>query len=194
MQRICIIDGHPDPAPGRFVHALADAYEQGAKQGGHETYRVRVADMDIPFLRLKSEYERGDPPAALRPVLDALEWASHLAIFYPLWLGAAPALLKAFLEQTIRPGFAFSTATLGHWPVRYLAGRSSRIVVTMGMSRFAYDWYLGAAGTRSLERGVLGISGVRPVRTTIISRAERMAAPVRAYWLRKMSALGQRAR
>ena len=29
-KRITIIDGHPDPDPARYVHALAEAYAAGA--------------------------------------------------------------------------------------------------------------------------------------------------------------------
>jgi putative NADPH-quinone reductase len=58
---VLIIDGHPDPAPTRFVHALADAYEQGAKQGKHAVTRIRVADLDFPLIRTKDDYSRGDP-------------------------------------------------------------------------------------------------------------------------------------
>ena len=31
----------------------------------------------------------------------------YLVLFFPLWLGDMPALLKGFLEQVARPGFAF---------------------------------------------------------------------------------------
>ena len=34
----------------------------------------------------------------------------HLIILVPLWLGAMPAVLKPFFEQTLRPGFAFRLA------------------------------------------------------------------------------------
>jgi hypothetical protein len=31
-KRITIVQGHPDPASGHFVHALADAYERAARE------------------------------------------------------------------------------------------------------------------------------------------------------------------
>jgi len=193
-QRVVVIDGHPDPAPDRFVHALAEAYEQGAKQSKHPVMRIRAADVTFPIIRNKEEYERGDPPDSVRPCLDALEWATHLVILYPLWLGSVPALLKGLLEQLIRPGFAFSTATLGHWPVKYLRGRSARIVVTMGMPTIAYRLRFGACGSRSLQSAVLATSGFRPVRTTIIGNAERLPKTKREAWIARMRDLGREAR
>lgn len=45
-----------------------------------------------------------------------------------------PALLKGFLEQVARPGFAFKKmpgeTAFGH---KGLTGRSARVIVTMGM-------------------------------------------------------------
>lgn len=35
MPRLLLIDGHPDPDPARFGHALADAYAAGAAEAGH---------------------------------------------------------------------------------------------------------------------------------------------------------------
>jgi putative NADPH-quinone reductase len=193
-QRILIIDGHPDPTPERFVHHLAAAYQQGAEERKHTVICVRVADLTFPLLRAKDDYQHGDPPDTLRPCLDALEWATHVVILYPLWLGAMPALLKALLEQIIRPGFAFSTSTLGHWPVKYLRHRSARIVVTMGMPVLAYRLWFRAGSSRSLHRAVLATSGFRPVRTTLIGRAEALSRTARETWSDKLRDLGRRAR
>ena len=52
-----------------------------------------------------------------------MTWADHVVILYPLWLGSMPALLKALLEQMLRPGFAYSTLKLGKWPVKFLRGQ-----------------------------------------------------------------------
>lgn len=60
-----------------------------------------------------------------------------------------PALLKGFLEQALRPDFAFAHAKEGRgWSPR-LGGRSARIVVTMGMPALAYRWWFGAHSRRA---------------------------------------------
>jgi putative NADPH-quinone reductase len=53
-------------------------------------------------------------------------------------MGSTPALLKAFFEQTLRPGFALSTSGKAGWTKR-LSGQSAR-VVTMAMPGFIYRW------------------------------------------------------
>lgn len=63
-----------------------------------------------------------------------------------------PAVVKAFLEQVFRRGFAFSKDANPLFD-RKLKGRSARIVVTMGMPVFLYRWYFGAHSLKSLKRG-----------------------------------------
>jgi putative NADPH-quinone reductase len=80
-------------------------------------------------------------------------------IVYPLWLGTMPALLKGFLEQAFRPGFAFDTKPKGLWN-RRLKGGSARIVVTMGMPAFFYRVYYRAHSLKSLKRNILEFCGI----------------------------------
>ena len=46
---IVIIQGHPDPSEEHFCHALAESYEAGAKQAGHEVRQISVARLDFPL-------------------------------------------------------------------------------------------------------------------------------------------------
>ena len=108
-QRITIIQGHPDPAGTRFCHALAEAYAAGARESGFEVNLVDVAHLDFPVLRTQAEFEMGTPPQPIIDAQEAIRWADHLVIIYPLWGGMMPALLKAFFEQAFRPGFALKT-------------------------------------------------------------------------------------
>ncbi|HEV7370071.1 NAD(P)H-dependent oxidoreductase [Arenibaculum sp.] len=196
MTRIVIVQGHPTPGGGHYCHALADAYAEGAAAAGHELRRIEVAELDFPLLRSRQEWEAGTPPPAIAQAQDAIGWAGHLVIVYPLWLGTMPALLKGFLEQTMRPGFAVGG---GRGPAgtgwrKGLAGRSARIVVTMGMPAFVYRWYFGAHSLRSLERNVLAFAGIRPCRHSLVGMVEGMGDAKRRRWLDRMRALGRAAR
>jgi putative NADPH-quinone reductase len=190
---ILILDGHPDPADARFVHALADAYRQGAEQAKYEVRIVRLADLTFPLLRSQADYEKGEPVEAVRQVQHLMNWATHVVIFYPLWLGSMPAMLKALLEQMMRPGFAFSTKKLGRWPVKYMSGKSARVVVTMGMPGFWYRWYFRAHSLRSLQRNILRFVGFRRVRSTIIGSAGSMTRTQRESWLQNLRDMGETA-
>ncbi|MEO8005966.1 MAG: NAD(P)H-dependent oxidoreductase [Betaproteobacteria bacterium] len=192
--RITIIQGHPDPAEGHFDHALADAYASAAERVGHEVRCLRIAGMDFDLVRSKTEWDNGEPPECIRAAQEAISWAQHVVIIYPLWLGSMPALLKAFLEQTLRPGFAISRTGTGGAMKKLLGGRSARIIVTMGMPAFIYRWYFGAHSLKSLERNILKFCGIGPIRASLIGMVETPRRRAREKWLAKMQLLGAKAR
>ena len=186
QRKILIIDGHPDPDPARFVHALADAYARGA--AAHDVRTVRVADLDFPILRDPVGWLSDGAPPAILPVQEQIKWAEHVVILYPLWLGDVPALLKGFLEQTLRPEFAFRYGS-GMMPEKLLSGRSARVIVTMGMPGPFYELFYRAHSVKSLERNILKFVGIDPVRHSIVGPVEA-GSKQRLRWLRKIEALG----
>lgn len=190
-KNILILQGHPDPRPERFCHALAGAYAEGARAAGHSVRLVEIGRLDFPLLRSKDDFEEGGVPDALRPAQEAIAWAEHLVFIYPLWLGDMPAMLKAFLEQTLRPGFAVGRAHEGMRSGRLLTGRSARIVVTMGMPAFIYRWVFGAHSVKSFERNVLRFCGISPVRASLVGMVEGRAQQ-RAKWLARLHGLGRK--
>jgi putative NADPH-quinone reductase len=192
-KRILLIQGHPDPKGGHLGQALAQAYAEAAVEAGHGLRRVEVAQLDFPLLRSAEDWEHGPLPAALQPAQDAIAWAQHLVVFFPLWLGDMPALLKAFLEQVARPGFAFHDDGNGGFGKKGLSGRSARVVVTMGMPALVYRYFFRAHSLRSLERNVLGFVGIAPVHETLVGLVDRMQAKDRERWLLKLRALGRKA-
>lgn len=190
-RRILIIDGHPDPAGLHFVHALVQAYAQGAKAGGHEVRVIEVASLEFPGLRSPEDFLKGEPPSAIREAQEQVMWAEHLVILFPLWLGSMPSLLKAFFEQLLRPGFAFAAARGKGLPRKLLKGRSARIVVTMGMPALFYRWVYRAHSLKSLERNILAFCGIGPIRASVIGTIE--SAGRRGQWLAKLGELGKKA-
>ena len=191
--RIALIQGHPDPAGNHLDHALADAYAHGAEAAGHRIDHLQVAALDFPLLRSQAEFDHGQPPAAIRQAQSTLAAADHWVIVFPLWLGTTPALLKAFLEQVMRPGFAFAGAG-DQARGGLLKGKSARVVVTMGMPALLYRTYFRAHGVRYLERGVLRFAGMRPVRTSLFGLVEARSDRTRQRWLVRMERLGRRGR
>lgn len=191
--RILLILGHPDASQRHLCHALAEAYADGARHGGHEVRVVDVAQLDFPVLRSQEEWEKGTVPAALAPVQADLTWADHVVLFFPLWLGDMPALLKAFLEQVARPGFAIGKEGSNPLMSKLLTGRSARVVVTMGMPALLYRWYFRAHSVKSLERNILGFVGFAPVRETLIGLVEGLGEAGVAKWLTRMRKAGEKA-
>lgn len=179
MKKIVVLDGHPDPDPARFVHALATMYAESARATGHEVHAIEIANAGIDVLRSPKEWQSGATPAPIKDVQAKIAAADHIVILFPLWLGALPGLLKGFLEQIFRPGFAIGMGKRTLSP-GLLKGKSARIVVTMGMPGFLYRWFFRAHSVKSLKRNILYFVGIKPVRTTIVGTVENPAARERA--------------
>jgi putative NADPH-quinone reductase len=193
-QRILILDGHPDSRSERFIHALSHSYRDGARSAGHEVQTIALSVLDFQLLRSAEEFQSADAPQAARACQESILWAEHVVILFPLWHGSLPALLKGFLEQVFRPGFAFGPAQPRQLPRKLLAGRSARLIVTLGMPAPVFRWYFRAHGLKSLQRSILEFCGIKPVRTTLIGGVEALSPQARGAWLKYAHGLGRMAK
>lgn len=194
VRRIAIIQGNPDPCGRHFGHALAEAYTEGARGAGREVHVIDVATLDFPLLRSRDDMNTSLPPEGIRAAQAELLQADHLMMIYPVWNGTMPALTRGFLEQTFRSTFMFPDTkpgdTLGFVAAlkqrKALAGKTARIVVTMQMPAFVYRWYFHPHP----ERNTLRLSGLRPVRETLVGQVEANDGRKRDAWLRALRTLG----
>lgn len=183
-RKVLVINGHPDPRKERFCAALCAAYVKGAAARGHEIRRLDVGALDFPLVRSADEFAATQPPDVMRRAQADVSWADHLVVIHPLWLGGAPAVLKGFFEQVFRYGFALSTEGKMKG---LLKGKSVRVIVTMGMPAPVFRWLFGAHGLKALERGIFWISGMGPIRHTVLGGVE--TGP-RQRWLATVEGLG----
>jgi putative NADPH-quinone reductase len=191
MTKISIIQGHPDLGGKHLCHALADSYQKGAIEAGHDVTAIDIAALTFEVLRDPAMMAQ-PPNEAIVAAQKTIEDAEHFMIIYPLWLGTMPALVKAFFEQLACGEFMMGKSEKG-WPIGKLKGRSARLVVTMGMPSAAYSLFWGAHGVRGFESGILGISGIGPIRETLFGPVNDNPKQA-AKWLAKMAALGAKAR
>lgn len=190
MQKtVAIIQGHPDPAGHHLCHALADAYAEGAASSGHRVVRIEISGIDFPLLRTQGEFETGPLPASLEASKEAVLSADHIVLVFPLWLGTMPAIVKAFLEQVMRPGIAFVYEKNGI--KKLLGGRSAHIVVTMGMPAWAYRMFYFSHGIRALKRNIFNFVGISPVRATMLGMVQSTNDTMIAQWIGTMRSNGR---
>ena len=190
-KRILVIQGHPDASAPHFCHALAASYVAGAESAEHIVRQVNVAKLEFPLLRSQKDFETGSVPPSLKSVQEDIVWAEHIVLIFPLWAGDMPALLKAFWEQVYRPNFTGASAS--NFADKRLAGRTARVVVTMGMPALVYRWYFRAHSLKSLERNILGMVGIAPVHETLIGMTGNLKTEAAAKWLAKLERLGANA-
>lgn len=198
IREIVLIQGHPDRERSHFGHALAEAYAAGARDVHHVVRTIEVAALSFPFLQSRRDLERSAAPPAIREAQRLIAGADHIVMFYPVWNGAMPALLKAFLEQVFRPAFTFlrfnPDQPLGFWsslrePKR-LTGKTARIVATMQMPAWVYRWWFHPRP----DKTPLRLAGIRPIRESLIGLVETPNRAVRDRWIRTMRELGAQGR
>ncbi|OHA91396.1 MAG: hypothetical protein A2758_02975 [Candidatus Zambryskibacteria bacterium RIFCSPHIGHO2_01_FULL_49_18] len=149
--------GHPDS--DSFNCTLADEYQRGAEEAGHEVCRMNIGDMQFdPILhhgyRLKQELEPD-----LVAFQENVNWCDHFVIFYPSWWSTMPALLKGLFDRTWLPGFAFKFTSEFTW-AKLQKGKTARMFVTSDTIPLAQRIIFGDT-TNELRNGILWFAGFK---------------------------------
>jgi putative NADPH-quinone reductase len=161
-KRILIIIGHPAKLRQSFSEVLAGAYQQGAQGAGYEVRLLNISRLNFdPILH---EGYVGEQPLEL-DIIDAQQailWAEHLVIVYPIWGYMIPALLKGFFERTFTRGFAYANQSNNPFKSGLLNGKSARIIQTTGMPSLVYRLFYWAHGAKALK-SMLKFCGISPI-------------------------------
>lgn len=158
-KKIFILLGHPDT--DSLNNTLADEYQRGAEEAGHEVRRQNIGEMKFdPMLhhgyRLRQELEPD-----LLSFQDNVRWCDHLVIFYPSWWSTMPAMLKGLFDRAWLPGFAYNFTSDFTWK-KLLKGKSASMFITSDTIPLAQRIIFGDT-TNELRKGVLWFSGFHPI-------------------------------
>jgi len=190
MKKILILLGHSDC--DTFSGHLADNYEKGAREAGHEVKRVNICDLQFDPILHKGYKEIQALEPDLIKIQEDLKWSEHFVLFYPNWWGTMPALLKGMFDRMILPGFAFRFNKDKPGWQKLLSGRSARVVITMDMNPWKAFWVFGDV-SNEIKRAILGFCGFSPVKLTKIGPVKDMEESRKNKWIEKMSDLGRKA-
>lgn len=159
MKRIFILLGHPDQ--DSFNCTLADEYEKGANDAGHEVRRVNISDMKFDPILHHGYRLAQDLEPDLLAFQENMRWCEHFVVFYPSWWSTMPALLKGLFDRTWLPGFAFQFTSEFSWK-KLLKGRSAAMFVTSDTISFL-QWLILGDTTNELKKGILWFAGFSPI-------------------------------
>src|SRR3990167_4669775 len=166
VKKIFILLGHPDKSG--LCGAIADAYETGARDGGHTVERLNVGEMQFdPILHKGYRAIQTLEPDLVR-FQELITWADHFVIIYPVWWVGMPALLKGLFDRAWLPGSAFRyiKTKAGHRTIfwhRLFRGKSARTILTSGTPPWMGRALPGNVNAQ-LRWGILWFAGfhVRP--------------------------------
>jgi NAD(P)H dehydrogenase (quinone) len=188
MQKILIINGHPNP--DSFNYGIAAAYKQGALTAGAEVKEIVVADLNFSP-NLKFGYQkRTDLEPDLLDALEKIKWADHMVWIHPVWWGGLPAMLKGFIDRVFLPGFVFQYRENSVWWDKLLTGKTARIITTLDQPSWYYWLMFGRPSVNQLKKSTLEFCGVKPVKVSYVGPLRNSNAEFRAEQLKKIEQLG----
>jgi len=188
--KIFILVGHPDKEP-TLNSALADAYEKGAREAGHDVRRTNIAELAFDPILHRGYKVIQELEPDLKKAQEDMRWADHYFITYPNWWAAMPALLKGFFDRLWLPGFAF------HFDERFpflwgkrLKGKTARVIITTDGVPF-FSRILFGDNMNEIKRAVLGFAGIK-TRVTSVWTVKFRKDNYCKRWFSKMERWGRK--
>jgi len=185
---VLLILGHPRKES--FSMALANAYKKGVIHAGLVVKQLNIADMEfdpnVHAVSPRNQFYEPDVVAAQ----ELIAWADHLVFIYPTWWGTMPALLKAFLDRVLTPGFAFQEIHGSENWTKLLNGKSAQIITTMDTPLWVFRWLHSSPGHKAMAKSTLEYCGISPVKVLSFSPINNSDEATRAKWLRKAERIG----
>ncbi len=190
-KKITILLGHPDKETK--CGSLADAYEKGAKEAGHEVKRINIGDLKFDPILHKGYKEIQNLEPDLAAVQEAIKWCDHFVVFYPAWWSTMPALLKGMFDRMWLPGFGYHFNHNGIGWTKLLKGRSASVFVTSD-SHPLFTRFLMGDTTNEIKMGILWFSGFSPIKIHKIGPLKNIVPEKLKKWQDRAFNWGKKAR
>ncbi len=185
--RIYVLFAHPDPES--FNGRLADAYCASAASVGHQVRRRNLSELQFdPILHFG--LRRVQPlENDLAAAQENLSWCEHFALFYPVWWGNVPALLKGFFDRALYSEFTFRHDVNDPFWRKLLEGRSADVVTTSDATASWLRTRYRDADINAVRNATLEICGMHPVRVTRVGGVKDLKRPQQDAWVARLTKL-----
>src|SRR3989344_5210666 len=137
-KRIFILLGHPDE--DSFNCTLADEYQRGAEESGHEVRRMNISDMHFDPILHHGYRSIQELEPDLFSFQENVKWCGHFVIFYPSWWSTMPAMLTGLFDRAWLPGFPYNFTGEFTWQ-KLMKEKSARVFVASDTIPFA-QWLI----------------------------------------------------
>lgn len=190
-KNIFILMGHPDV--DSLNNTLADEYEKGALEAGHDVRRQNIGQMQFDPILHKGYKEIQELEPDLLSFQENMKWCDHFVVIYPTWFSTMPALLKGVFDRAWLPGFAYHFPPKGLGWKRILKGRTGRMIVTSDTIPLVLRIVFGDT-TNEMKKGILWFAGIAPVRVTKFGYLKHFGMWRREHMKRKVFKMGKKGR
>lgn len=190
QKKILVLLGHPDK--DTFSGSVADAYQSGAEEAGHEVKRYNVGDLDFDPILHKGYKEIQELEPDLVAVQDSIRWADHIVVVYPNWWCAMPAVLKGMFDRMWLPGFAFNFNKETKKIEKHLLGKTGRAIIISGTHSPLSAWWQFGDYTNEIQYGIMEFAGIS-THVTAYGPCEKCADEKRVAWINDTKKLGKKA-
>ena len=191
MKTILIINGHPSAKS--YCSALAKSYAQGATNSGHHVVLLNLSELNFNYNQVNGLTMGQTLEPDLVWAQEKMSKANHIVLVHPVWWGSVPAVLKAFFDRVLLPGFAFKYHQKDPWWDKLLAGRTGHIIYTSDTPTWFYKWFYMAPSVNQVKKRTLEFCGIKPVKVTAIGNLRQLDGNNLQAWLTKAEKLGEMA-
>jgi len=190
-KKVLVLCGHPDA--DSFTGSVADHYQAGAQDAGHEVVRVNIGDLQFDPILHKGYKEIQALEPDLIDLQEKFRTAEHIVIVYPNWWCTMPAILKGLFDRFWLPGFAFNFNKQTKRIEKHLAGRTARVIILSGSHSPFKTWWNFGDYTNEIQYGILEFAGIRTA-VSSYGPCEKVDGVCREKWLGQIEELGKKAR
>ena len=180
-----IVTAHPSTKG--FTHRIAETIRKKRELQGHsvEICNLYDAENQLPYLAFEDVHDVTTTPQIERFHL-MIRKADELIFIHPLWWGNMPAIMKNWLDNVLKSGFAFQYTAKG--PKGLLQGKTARVFCTGGS-----PWWLYACILFPFfivwRLFVLGFCGIKVKNTTYMHNSPKQTEQDRQLFLHKVEAM-----
>ena len=180
--------GNPDVET--YSGRLADEYEAGAKEAGHEVRHVNIRDVNFDPVLHNGYKEIQELEPDLVYMQESINWADHFVVIYPNWWCSMPAKLKGMFDRMWLPGFAFNFDKEKGRLVKHLSGKTARVIIVAGTHSPLMTWWKFGDFTNEISHGILGFAGMK-TKVTAFGPSNKVEPKVLDNWAEKTRNLGK---
>ncbi len=190
-KKILVLLGNSDKET--YSGAMADHYQAGAEDAGHEVQRVNIGDMQFDPILHKGYKEIQELEPDLLALQDAFRWADHVVVVYPNWWCTMPAILKGLFDRMWIPGFAFNFNKETKQLEQHLKGKTGRVIIVAGTHSPFKTWWKFGDYTNEIQHGILGFAGIHTA-VTAFGPCNKVSDECKEKWLKQAEKLGRQGR